>query len=257
MWPKIGSVPTYGTVYLLGIVLHFVLSWRIARHCGLQRRVWLTVSFCYLFGMFVGAKVLFDIRHGIWDLSLLLQVKHWMDGGLWGGLLAYFALAIPAAVLLSRRRLVALDLVALTIPIPWMFAKLGCFLNGCCYGRPTSLPWAVTFPPGARNAPPGIPVHPTQLYEIGIMLILLFVFFALRSDRWQGTKLLWFLLIYGLGRATTDFLRGDTEGRLYFDTLSLTQLLSLIAAAGALIVLVTVAQYNRARDTYDHTGSKP
>ncbi len=241
MWPRIGSIPTYGIVYLLGIALHFVLSWRIARHYGLQRRVWLTVSFCYLLGMIVGAKILFDIRHGTLNLSLLLQAKHWTCGGLWGGLLAYFALAVPAAVLLSARRQAALDLVALTLPIPWMFAKLGCLLNGCCYGRPTSLPWAVTFPPGARNAPVGVPVHPTQLYEIGIMLILLSVFFALRSDRWQGTKLVWFLLIYGLGRAATDFLRGDTEGHLYSGLLSLTQILSGFAAAVALIVLVTTA----------------
>jgi phosphatidylglycerol:prolipoprotein diacylglycerol transferase len=237
MWPKIGALPTYGLLYFTGIALHFILAWQLARHYGMRRRIWLTVSFCYLLGMIVGAKVLYDIRHGIWDMSLLLHAKHWTDGGLWGGLLAYFALAVPAALLLSARRRAALDLVALTVPIPWIFAKLGCFFNGCCYGRPTSLPWAVTFPPGARNAPPGIPVHPTQLYEMGLMLILLLVFFSLRSDRWQGTRLLWFLVIYGLGRAATDFLRGDTEGRLFLGLLSLTQLLSLLAAAVALVLL--------------------
>jgi hypothetical protein len=69
-------------------------------------------------------------------------------------------------VLAGGRRPATLDLVALTIPIPWMAAKLGCFLNGCCHGRPCSLPWAVTFPPGARTAPPGVPIHPSQLYEV-------------------------------------------------------------------------------------------
>ncbi len=238
MWPRIGPVASYGLLYLAGIVLHFALSRRIARRNKLPRRVWLTVSFCYLLGMLFGAKLLYDVRHGQVDIAALFQAQHWLDGGLWGGLLAYFALGVPAALVLAGgRRSAALDLVALTIPIPWMAAKLGCLLNGCCYGRPCSLLWAVTFPPG-RTAPPGVPVHPSQLYEVGLMLIVLLVFFQLKSNRWQGTKLLWFLVIYGVGRAATDFLRGDTEGPLYLGVLSLTQVLSAAAAAAALILLV-------------------
>jgi len=171
------------------------------------------------------------------SLAALLQAEHWTGGGLWGDLLAYFALAIPVALLLSRQRASALDLVAATIPIPWIAAKLACFLNGCCHGRPCSLPWAVTFPEGARGAPAGLPVHPTQLYEVGLMLVMLLWFTWLRSDKWRGTKLLWFLVLYGFGRAATDFLRGDTEGRLYFGLFSLTQLLCIAAGASALAAL--------------------
>jgi len=244
MWPRIGPVATYGVLYLIGIVLHFVLSWRIAKRHRLPRRVWLTVSLCYMFAMVVGAKLLYDLRHSQLNVSALLQAEHWLGGGLWGGLLAYFPLAVPAVLLLAAHRRAALDLVALTIPIPWSAAKLGCFLNGCCHGRPCSLPWAVTFPPGARTAPPGVPIHPSQLYEVALMLIVLLVFSRLKSDRWQGTRLLWFLLLYGVGRAATDFLRGDTEGPLYLSLLSLTQLLSVAAAAAALILLLAHACKN-------------
>jgi phosphatidylglycerol---prolipoprotein diacylglyceryl transferase len=237
MWPNIGPIKTYGVLYLIGIVLHFVLGRRIARRYGLQHRVWIAAGICYMLGMLVGAKVLFDLRQGTLSLSALLQADHWLQGGLWGGLLAYFPMAIPAVLLLSRRRLAALDLVALTVPIPWIAAKLGCFFNGCCYGRPCSLPWAVTFPQGARGTPAGVPLHPTQLYEVAIMLVLLLVFSQLKSDRWRGTKWLWFFVIYGFGRAATDFLRGDTEGPLYLDLLSLTQLLSAASAAVALLLL--------------------
>jgi phosphatidylglycerol:prolipoprotein diacylglycerol transferase len=223
-------------LYLVGIILHFVVSWRVARRYGLKRRVWITVSVCYMLGMTAGAKVLFDVRHGTLSIPALFHAEHWLAGGMWGGLLAYFALAVPATVVLSGRRAVALDLVALTIPIPWIAAKLGCFLHGCCYGRPSSLPWAVTFPPGGV-APAGVPLHPTQLYEVGIMLILLLVFRRLKSDHWRGTMLPWFFVVYGLGRAATDFLRGDTEGNLYLGLLSLTQLLCIVAAAGALVLL--------------------
>ncbi len=237
MWPKIGPLPTFGIMYLIGIVLYFLVSWRVAKRSGLRRRVWITASVCYLVGMTLGAKLLFDLRHGPVDLMALFRSEHYLQGGLWGGLLAYWALAVPAVLLLARDKRAALDLVGLSMPIPWIAAKLGCLLHGDCYGKPCSLPWAITFPEGARGAPAGVPLHPTQLYEVGIMLVILLVFAMLRSERWRGTKLLWFLAIYGLGRALTDFLRGDTEGYLYFGLLSLTQVLCLVAVDVAIVVL--------------------
>lgn len=237
MWPKIGPVPTYGILYLTGIILHFLLSWRIAKRHGLKRRVWIAASVCYFVGMILGAKLLFDLRHGPLDLAALFRTEHYVRGGLWGGLLAYWALAVPTVLLLAQDKWAALDLVGLSIPVPWIAAKLGCLLNGDCYGKPCSLPWAITFPEGARGAPAGVPLHPTQLYEVGIMLVILLVFARLRSDRWRGTRLLWFLLIYGFGRAATDFLRGDTESYLYPGLLTLTQLLCIIAGVVALLVL--------------------
>jgi phosphatidylglycerol:prolipoprotein diacylglycerol transferase len=237
MWPTIGPVRTYGLLYLTGIILHFVLSWRIAKRYGLKRRVWIAVSTCYFLGMMLGAKLLYDLRHGSVDLRALFQAEHWLQGGLWGGLLAYFALAVPAVFLLTRRRRAALDLIAVATPVPWIMAKLGCLFNGCCYGRPCSLPWAITFPEAARDAPAGVPVHPTQLYEVGLMLLLLLVFAGLKAPRWQGTKLLWFLVIYGFGRAATDIFRGDTERYVVPGLLSLTQLICFSVAVAALAAL--------------------
>ena len=238
MWPRIGQMPTYGMLYLVGVILHFVLSWRIAKCHGLRRRVWIAASVCYFLGMIIGAKLLYDIRHPPLDVAALFRSEHYMGGGLWGGLLPYFALAVPAVLLLSEQKLTALDLVAQAVPVPWIAAKLGCFFNGCCHGRPCTLPWAIAFPEGARTAPAGVPIHPTQLYEVGLMLIVLLVFMQLKSDRWRGTKLLWFLVIYGVGRAATDVFRGDTEGHLYLGLVSLTQLLCISAAVAALVALV-------------------
>ena len=245
MWPKVGPIPTYGILYLLGITLHFVLSWRIARRSGLPRRVGLVTSVCYLLGMTVGAKLLFDLRSGQVSLAALLQSAHWLAGGLWGGLLAYFALAVPAVLLWSRSKAASLDLVAATVPIPWIAAKVGCLLIGDCHGRPCSLPWAITFPEGARTAPAGVPLHPTQIYEMILMLVILVVFARLRGDWWRGTKLLWFLTLYGFGRAATDFLRGDNEHYIVSGVLTLTQLICLTVAVAALFVLASWFQTPR------------
>jgi prolipoprotein diacylglyceryltransferase len=84
-----------------------------------------------------------------------------------------------------------------------------------------------------------VPLHPTQLYEVAVMLVILAALATLRSDRWRGTKLLWFLVLYGVGRAATDMLRGDVERYTYIGPITLTQLLCLAAAGAAAVLLMT------------------
>ncbi|UCG56866.1 MAG: prolipoprotein diacylglyceryl transferase [Phycisphaerales bacterium] len=231
MWPRIGPIPTYSIFYSVGILIHFFVSYLIARRLGLRHRVWIVVSICYMEGMTVGAKVLYDLQQGQFDISALLTIEHHLKGGLWGGLLVYFALAVPLAYLLARRRLAGLDLVALSLPGPLILAKLGCLFKGCCYGRPSSVPWAITFGEGAEGAPAGVPVHPTQIYEILVIVCVVVVFGLLEGQRWRGTMLLWFLIVYGFGRATTELWRGDVTGHVCFGRLTLSQLVCLLAAA--------------------------
>ncbi|KPK84736.1 MAG: hypothetical protein AMJ81_04920 [Phycisphaerae bacterium SM23_33] len=248
MWPRIGPIPTYGVLYHLGIVVHFWVSRRVARRLGLKRRVWMLVSASYFVGMIIGAKALYDLRHSHLDLQALFSLRHYLEGGFWGGLLAYLVLALPLCMLLTKRRRSACDLVALTIPIPWALAKVGCLLNGCCYGRPSSLPWAITFPQGPGPAPAGVPLHPTQVYEIITMVLLLLVFRKLDRERWRGTMLLWFLAIYGLARAATDVFRGDTDRYIYLGPITLTQAASLAGATLSIVLLVLWARRNPAAE---------
>jgi len=237
MWPRIGPIPTYGILYGIGILSHYLISYLIAKRLGLRHRVWITVSVCYNVGMVVGAKALYDVQHGQLDLRALLSANHYLKGGLWGGLLAYLCLSVPLVLVLSRRRLAALDLIALSIPVPWIFAKLGCLFNGCCYGQECSMPWAITFPAGGAGAPAGIPLHPTQIYEILVVLCILGVFTMLRHERWRGTMLLWFLVLYGLGRAATEVWRGDVDHHVYVGPLTLSQLICLAVAVISALVL--------------------
>jgi len=188
-------------------------------------------------GMTVGAKALYDVQHRQLDLRALLSMQHYVVGGLWGGLLAYIVLAVPLALILAKRRRPALDLVALSIPIPWIFVKLGCLFNGCCYGKACSMPWAIAFPEGGTGAPAGVPRHPTQIYEILVMVCVLVVFKMLKYERWQGTMLLWFLILYGLGRAATEIWRGDADHHVYIGPLTLSQLICLIAAGVSILAL--------------------
>ena len=237
MYPHIGPVPTYSICYILSIIAHFLICFYIAKRLNLRHRVWIVVGICYMEGMTVGAKILYDIQNAQFDFSALLSIRHYMQGGLWGGMMAYFILAVPLALILARKRLAALDLVAMSVPVPWIFAKIGCLFNGCCFGKESSLPWAITFPEGARGAPPGIPLHPTQIYEILVVVCILIVFEKLNYDRWRGTMLLWFLALYGTGRTATEFFRGDFDHHLFIGPLTLSQLICLISAGISIILL--------------------
>jgi len=252
MWPRLGPVPTYGVLYSVGILSHFLVSYLIAKRLGLRHRVWIVVSICYMACMTIGAKVLYDIQHTQFDFWALLTIKHYLQGGLWGGLLVYIVLAVPLGFILAKRKQAALDLVALSIPIPWIFAKLGCLFNGCCYGKKCSLPWAITFSEGAAGAPANIPLHPTQIYEILVVVCILLVFKRLNYERWQGKMLLWFLALYGLGRAATEAWRGDVEHHVYVGCLTLSQLICLVAAGISIILLYFWNRYFQAKPYPSH-----
>jgi phosphatidylglycerol:prolipoprotein diacylglycerol transferase len=190
-----------------------------------------------MLGMTVGAKILYDIQSASFYPQALLSISHYMQGGMWGGLLAYFILAVPLALILAKNRHSAIDLLAMSVPIPWVFTKIGCLFNGCCYGKETSLPWAIRFPEGARGAPPGLPLHPTQIYEILVVVCIIIVFKKLDYKKWRRTFLLWFLALYGTGRAATEFFRGDLDHHLLVGPLTLSQLICLIAATISIFLL--------------------
>ncbi|MBN1846048.1 MAG: prolipoprotein diacylglyceryl transferase [Sedimentisphaerales bacterium] len=263
MYPRLGPISFYGVLYLLGIGCHFIVGCYLAGRLKLPRRVWIALGVCYLVGMTLGAKALYDIAQGQFSLGALFSTAHYMQGGLWGGLVAYFVLAIPAAWLLagskrlspngpqrgpagycpvrslSEPKRKALDLTCLTIPPAWAISKIGCFLNGCCYGSPCSLPWAVSYPETAGSPPAGASVHPTQIYEILLMLVIAIVFWRLPYQRWCGAMLCWFAALYGLGRTLIDFFRGDQRHFFLSEKLplNLAQLICLSTALAALAAL--------------------
>jgi len=207
MFPRIGAVPTYSIFYTASIIIYFIICKKAAQRWGLRNRVHITASLCYI------------------------------GGGLWAGQLAYLGLGVPLVLLVSKSKAAGLDLLAWSIPIPLSITKIGCLFNGCCYGRQCSLPWAITFPEGAA-APAAVPLHPTQIYEI-LLLICIWLFFnKLKIERWRGTMLLWFLCLYGFGRMGIDFFRGDTDRYIYVGPITLTQLFCLIAALVSIFILL-------------------
>ena len=151
----------------------------------------------------------------------------------YGGLIA----AVVVALLYLRRHRLPLwtttDVFAPGIALGHVVGRLGCLMAGCCFGRPTSVPWAITFrdPAALANVgtPLGVPLHPTQLYEAGAeALILVFLLaFERRGRPFPGRTFWSYMLLYGVSRFVIEFYRGDSRG-MVFDVLSTSQFVSVI-----------------------------
>jgi len=153
----------------------------------------------------------------------------------------------------------ALDVCASVVPLAHAFGRAGCFMNGCCYGRLTDLPWGVTFPrvtdvagkiigsdpylghlekhlitPDALRS---LPVHPVQLYDAAFnMVIFAYLSWYLSRRPRSGNVVLAYMVTYGVCRSLNEFLRGDVTP--HFGTLSLAQYISFTVAGASLAALV-------------------
>ncbi len=127
------------------------------------------------------------------------------------------------------------DALAPAIILGQAIGRLGCFLSGDAYGRPTDLPWAVVFTNPAALAPLGVPLHPVQLYEFVLDLVLFAILLAVRERMaFAGQPFLLYLGGYGLIRLLTEVFRGDRV-EVGFG-LSLLQGASLLLLVGSLVI---------------------
>lgn len=142
------------------------------------------------------------------------------------------------------------DAFALALPVGMAVMRLGCLFGGCCFGKPTALPWAITYPPGSLAAvvhqmrglvlPGGsaLPVHPVQLYEIGLLAIIVFALLrARRTLKQPGSLFLLYLVLHGWSRFLIEFAR---EGAVRPALLGLSPLQAglLVFCAGCAAFLV-------------------
>jgi phosphatidylglycerol---prolipoprotein diacylglyceryl transferase len=176
-------------------------------------------------GGLAGAKLLWVLEHlgqePFRDLLLSRGGLSWY-GGLIGGVL------VGLAVLQSKRRPVIASVAAATpaLAIGHLLGRIGCFLVGDDYGRPTSLPWGVAFPQGLP--PTRVPVHPTQLYEAAFLGVLAWLLIRWRRRGVVDHIVLGrYLVLAGAARFLIEFIR--VNPRVVFG-LTVAQCVSLLVA---------------------------
>ena len=246
-------VYSYGFLLGLGIILGWALAFRWARADGLPVKRLKVVTTVAVLGALFFARVLFlatNPQAWVGPGSLL----DFEGGGLvaYGGYLGGFLVGYLGCRSQGIEFLRFMDHVAPCLAFGLMFARLGCFLNGCDYGPVTELPWGVEFPAGSLahsqhvglglvgpGAVSSLPVHPTQLYAAVFGLLLGSGLVAARNRlrvRFRGQLFIAFLVLYAAFRFVVEFLRDD-PGRGALAGLSTSQWISI----GVLVVLAPVA----------------
>jgi phosphatidylglycerol:prolipoprotein diacylglycerol transferase len=198
-------------------------------------------------GVFLGSVIIYAVLYGngLADNIRFVRQAHVIKGGSFFGV---FWGAVAAAFLFCRIKKVdfapVADVLGAATALGLVFMRMGCLLNGCCYGRPTQMPWGIVFRDRLSGIPHeflGVPLHPSQIYEaagaLGIFLLLHFVVLCRRdgSRLKTGSAFLLFIASYALLRFGTDFLRASDPGMVRIGGLSTAQLIALLslAAVGA------------------------
>lgn len=261
------TIPLYGFGVMLCLAFLGAIAlahWR-ARREKLDPTILDDLAFYVLIGALVGARALY-----VWEYWGT-RIKGPGDVfKIWEGGIVFYGGAIGGAVAIGlywlRRRFPlrpVLDVVAPSIALGLAIGRVGCFLNGCCYGDECRLPWAVAFPPGSPawwdqaldGAIPGVdgatmqavqehrtaegvpwsrPVHPTQLYSAidgAVLLLLLSAYYPVRRRDGEVFGLL--LVTYPVTRFLIEHLRSDEAALFAGMTISQNVSVLLLAAGVA------------------------
>jgi phosphatidylglycerol:prolipoprotein diacylglycerol transferase len=259
------TIPIFGGVKVFGygamLVLAFVssswLAWWRARRERLDPEVIADMAFWIFLSGLVGARLFYCVQYWGRDINSLWEAfQYWRGGivyygGVIGGAVAFFIYRWRHPFPLRP----FLDVLAPSIAVGTLFGRLGCFLNGCCFGDTCSLPWAVEFP---ANSPPwvyqrdtglipsnalvSLPVHPTQVYsaiDALIILILLSAYYPIR--RRDGAVMGLLMIVYPISRCLIEYLRNDEP--VFFAGMTISQNISVLLMLGAFVYWAWISRY--------------
>lgn len=194
----------YGILVALGF-LAAVAHWNaLARREGLPAGIGSDLGFIVIVGGILGARVAYlaaNLDHYLAHPVEMIRIDQ-------GGLIFYGGFLLASLGVIGMARIRGLPVLRLgdftisALPLGHALGRTGCFLNGCCYGEPATVPWA-TFTANAWR-------HPVQLYEAAFNLLLYgMLLLLLRRRARPGLVVAAYLIGYGLWRFGIEFLRGD------------------------------------------------
>ena len=237
---KIGplTLHTYGVFVALGFIVGIALAIHLGKKQGIAKEKILDIGFYALIAAIVGSRLLFVLVEYKYFIEHPLDIFKLWEGGLvfFGGLL----LAVLVILIYLKKNALplwkTLDLFAPSLAIGHAIGRLGCFSAGCCYGKPTDLPWGVTFTDPNSLAIIGVPIHPTQLYESAAEIaIFIFLMLSRKHKRSDGQILWTYILLYSFARFIIEFFRGGKARGFIYNDFSIAQGISAALFIAAII----------------------
>lgn len=214
------EIYSYGFCLVAAMVVGVAISLHRAPRFGLTRDQVLDLALALLVGGLVGGRVLSVICD--WDLYAngpFYQLFNIRGGGLaWhgalgGGLIGFVIYRLRSGIPSGK----LVDLATPGVLIGHVVGRIGCFLNGCCVGRPTDVAWAVTFPDAPEWG--GALRHPTQIYEalVEVAIVLFIIYVWERRQRPSGSTFFLYFLLYAGARFFIEFIRDEPLLRFGLD----------------------------------------
>jgi len=233
---QIGQIllPTLGIAISVGIFAALLLALGRASECGLTRATVSVAAVGAVIAGIFGARATDHLLQGLLGEEVPCA-------GLAAGL-ALAALAVKDCSFIAGVRFSVLaDYFSQPIALALAIVHFGCFLAGCSYGQPTDRPWGVVFNNALALAwyrtPIGVKLHPTQLYECFLALVLIGLLKLIaRNKPADGVQILVLIAAYAFGRFFIEFIRGDA-GRGLVGPLSIPQWFCVLALFSSVILL--------------------
>jgi len=235
------KIYSYGVFVAVGFMASLWVAGREIARRGGDREKFYDMGFWVVLSAIAGARLFHVLVYWRSYAANPLEILKLWNGGLvfYGGFIAAVAACL---VFLRRNRIPFLpvaDASAIGIPLGLAFGRIGCTMAGCCFGKPSTLPWAVTFSDPASLAPLHVPLHPAQIYE-SLSGFAIFGIVYLTRDRFvtPGTRFWTMLILYGAARSFLEIFRDDPRG--FLGPFSESQIVSVALILYAVASLIAV-----------------
>jgi phosphatidylglycerol:prolipoprotein diacylglycerol transferase len=236
------AIPSYGVMLAVSFICAIIYVRHAAKKYAISPVIIENLAFYLMVGVIIGGRILYAIFHWHqYENDLLGIVRIW-EGGMmfFGGFLG----AVLASLLYLRKQKIPVlkiaDIIAPAIALGEFFTRIGCFLNGCCFGTPSTLPWAVKFPPHcvAGSSPVSqYALHPTQIFS-SLFGLALFFFLNHRLNKVHKTGAVFalYLIFSGMFRFGIDFIRYYENPANFW----INQIISIAVAGSGLLLYYQV-----------------
>jgi phosphatidylglycerol:prolipoprotein diacylglycerol transferase len=244
------SVYSYGFMLALSFFIGILIAGARAERRGISKEIIYDLSIVLILAAVIGSRTLYIITHHDRYDSIIDIIALWQGGATYyGGLV----LAVAGACIFLRIKKVPFfriaDICAPSIALGVFITRIGCFLSGCCFGRPTESPLGLVFPPScpAGHTFTGLHLHPTQLYASGAGLVI-FITLTLLSRRktFDGYIFGFFCIMYGAARFSVDFYRYyESYASSFIGHMTISQVLSVFLMLFGFLMLVILPRRAR------------
>jgi phosphatidylglycerol:prolipoprotein diacylglycerol transferase len=249
-----GSLPVrwYGVMMACAFLAGLWTATRRARLANVHGEIIADVTLWLMVGSIIGARFVYVTTYWKQEFadqpfSEVFMIQH---GGLvyYGGLIG--AMLSGLAYLTWKKLPVwkIADILAPSVALGSVFGRIGCLLNGCCYGRACDLPWAIHFPAGHETH--GLGVHPTEIYD-ALLNLILYVFLAwlFRRKKFDGQIFATYLIVYAVFRSIAEYFRGDYPTDHLHAGLTSAQLVSVPIFIVGIILALFLSRRNQSPKT--------